>query len=675
MNRAKWNAIFGSIVYTLILVLVVCSVLLFSVVLCIAAIELIRISGGFIVITVVLGLFGLSLLMVYNVFRFLFISQPAPNDDLALLKITEQEEPKLFAMIQEVANGLGSKMPRSVYLVPHSTAFIRVESKIWHLIVPPKKDLIIGLQLINNVTELELKAVIAHELAHITQKDNRINVYNNRLFVTLGKILADENDKILNAIDEKSEEHAFLSFFNSIGKLITKWMKGCLTLSWPLIALPHFMLSREAEYRADDLSAKIAGPEPISQFLTRNSFIQSLEYRVFQFYNSQREKTVPENIYRDHNVLSNFMIQFYNLPTKNNLLDLVSAPTDFLYKSTLLIKNLYESHPDVSDRIKRLFTHHKDQPSIASNPANALLTNLIHYQVHFTSLLHGSGDHAEVIKLNSEDFLKAFIEQLPVWEKADFYHTYYSNYEISSFDLDTAKLERNTLTLDQLFGQSVVMATNQLTGLESELEILELLYKSSELKHFQYADKIYKITDAPIVLDEMKSKINRVKGTLNENDIRVFQFCFEQEKYHQLAPTIENAYLDFFEKRNILTEYNEVLKSIQKALATIGNRDYDNWHASFISIEEKEPLIKEKLRQLLEREKDRNHLSENDKSTVEKYISKKHVFYNGMVFNNDNFELLIESIRILREGYHNIALEAYTNLHIAQEKIVSLSLR
>lgn len=79
----------------------------------------------------------------------------------------KDEHPRLQALVREVAEGLGTAPPSEIYLVPDASAYaIEVG-----LLFRRRRVLLLGLGLLNTCTSAELRAAIAHEMAHFIGGD------------------------------------------------------------------------------------------------------------------------------------------------------------------------------------------------------------------------------------------------------------------------------------------------------------------------------------------------------------------------------------------------------------------------------------------------------------------------------------------------------------------------
>ena len=85
------------------------------------------------------------------------------------LEITEDEHPVLFGFIHKICDELGAPEPNKVFVSPDVNAAVMPRSTLVNLIVEPKKDLLIGLGLVNCINLSEFKSVLAHEFGHFSQ--------------------------------------------------------------------------------------------------------------------------------------------------------------------------------------------------------------------------------------------------------------------------------------------------------------------------------------------------------------------------------------------------------------------------------------------------------------------------------------------------------------------------
>jgi Zn-dependent protease with chaperone function len=106
----------------------------------------------------------LALFMVKSLFAF---QKGAASQDMEL---RQKDYPRLFNFLHTIANETGAPKPHRVFLSPRVNAAVFYDISFLSLFVPSKKNLEIGLGLVNTLNMSEFKAVLAHEFGHFAQK-------------------------------------------------------------------------------------------------------------------------------------------------------------------------------------------------------------------------------------------------------------------------------------------------------------------------------------------------------------------------------------------------------------------------------------------------------------------------------------------------------------------------
>jgi hypothetical protein len=115
------------------------------------------------------GLFALFLI------KGLFKGQRVPR--AVYLPLKQADHPELFDFIHRIHWETESRAPRRVYVCPDVNAALIYNTSLLNLIVPPRKDLLIGLGLVNTINLIEFKAVLAHEFGHFAQRSVSFGSY------------------------------------------------------------------------------------------------------------------------------------------------------------------------------------------------------------------------------------------------------------------------------------------------------------------------------------------------------------------------------------------------------------------------------------------------------------------------------------------------------------------
>lgn len=236
----------------------------------------------------------------YAAFQYFFASQIAVAMTGAQ-KITKQDQPRLFAAVEEVATTANLPIPE-IYLIndPAPNAFASGRD--------PKHALVaVTTGLLDVMETAELKAVIAHEISHIKNYDIRLSMINFGLACIVG-FISDLGFRMLFYGDrrrsgERSPVGVGILFF--------------VSLLAPFVAsLAQLAISREREYLADASSAKLT-KRP-------DSMIAALKKLDIHAQPMKRQNLAAEAM-------------FINNPLRSNKLN-----------------DLFNTHPSIEQRIKRL---------------------------------------------------------------------------------------------------------------------------------------------------------------------------------------------------------------------------------------------------------------------------------------------------------------------------------
>lgn len=187
------------------------------------------------------------------------------------VEVTEAEQPKLFAFIRKLCQEVGAPFPHKVYVVPDVNAAVSFDESFLNLVFPSRKNLIVGLALVNRLNLTEFKAVLAHEFGHFSQNSMRLGSYvytANRVVaeVVYGRDRVDDFLVSLRYTDIRIAVFAW-------GFTGILWvMRKGLELLYRGINFAHVSLSRQMEYNADLVAVRAAGSDALTFALARLDF-------------------------------------------------------------------------------------------------------------------------------------------------------------------------------------------------------------------------------------------------------------------------------------------------------------------------------------------------------------------------------------------------------------------
>jgi len=196
-----------------------------------------------------LGLIGLVILFGggWAVLRVLLIRLPPPEGR----EVSRSEVPALYGMIDELGARLHSAPFHHVLIAaPCNAAVVQVPRL--GVLGWSRNYLLLGLPLLEVLSQEDLRAVLAHEFAHLSREHGRFGRWIYRL--------------------RRSWERVFEKLAQprvrgeaSLRPLIAKFVEWF----WPRFNAHAFVLSRHNEYEADALAAGLAGAENLASSLFR----------------------------------------------------------------------------------------------------------------------------------------------------------------------------------------------------------------------------------------------------------------------------------------------------------------------------------------------------------------------------------------------------------------------
>jgi Zn-dependent protease with chaperone function len=197
-----------------------------------------------------------------------------PDSDLGPV-LARVDAPQLFSTIDSVGRRLGVKPPSQVRLTYLPCCGVVAWGR--------SRALIIGLPLFRVLTQGELRAIVAHELAHLARGDATQAARSARFVEALGSALDGNRPRLRGPLGA--------------------WARFCLCESSQLIE----PVARSQEVRADRLAAAIAGGSAAASALVKVALVQPLFRELLDAYDPNDEGA--ENLY------AFFRAFWYRLPS------------------------------------------------------------------------------------------------------------------------------------------------------------------------------------------------------------------------------------------------------------------------------------------------------------------------------------------------------------------------
>lgn len=206
-------------------------------------------------------LFTLTSCMLFLFFAKGLFKRSKP-DTSRLIEVTENDQPKLFAFVRALCKEAGTPMPRAIYLSHEVNAAVFYPRSLLSFILPVRKNLLVGLGLLNLLNVSELKAVLSHEFGHFAQSSMKLGQYVYVFNQAIADMVVSRDfwDSLLakwRSIDVR------LSFPAWILTGIVWLLRRFLTLLFNMINIAGLSLSRQMEFNADLCAVSLTGSDAL----------------------------------------------------------------------------------------------------------------------------------------------------------------------------------------------------------------------------------------------------------------------------------------------------------------------------------------------------------------------------------------------------------------------------
>ncbi len=306
------------------------------------------------IITIILGIGLASSGVLVLIFLLKFIFSSKKVDRSHFTEIKKKDEPKLFSLIEQIVLEVGTDFPKKVYLSSDVNALVFYDSSFWSMFFPIKKNLNIGMGLINTVTEEELTAILAHEFGHFSQKTMKVGSYVYNVNHVIHNMLVD-NDSYESIVRGWAEISGYFYIFVKLAIKIVQGIQWVLRKMYEIVNLRYLSLSREMEFHADEIASHVAGYVPLKNSLLRLDLASTALNTVISHYEGKIPNSIAsKNLFLEQKFVMDLLATESDLKFENGLPKVEVEDLNKYNKSKLVIKDQWASHPSVEDRVEVL---------------------------------------------------------------------------------------------------------------------------------------------------------------------------------------------------------------------------------------------------------------------------------------------------------------------------------
>lgn len=617
------------------------------------------------------GLMSFGLLLLFFLLKFFFKSHKV--DHSHLLEITRTEEPELFKLIDEIVAEVQTNTPKKVYLSAEVNAHVFYDSSFWSLFFPIKKNLQIGLGLVNTVNQGEFKALLAHEFGHFSQRTMKIGSYAYQVNQIIDHLLYDNK-----SYDELIQAWASLGKYSSfIIHIVVKMIKGIqwiLEKLYPIVNKHCCGLSREMEYHADAIAASVGGSEPFKNGLLRTTLAREATDEVLDYYKYRNKKdSKSENLYKEQFLVMNLIAQKMGIAIVNELPHVTIKSLSRLNKSKLVIEDQYASHPRTEERIERLTQNDIQLEKANTILANRIFKNIESYQKKFTERLFQQEEYqneTDVIPFN--EFQEIYKKKFAKNSFPAIYNGYYNSHSPTFFEVKNTPPIEEVNTIQELFSDQKIDLLYATKSLDNDISRVDWISKMPDsTKSFNYDGKKYSEKESKELLEKLQLESEQTVEEIKQNDIRIFNF-FSKQETKQNSSKLVDLYEDFFKYKPLFKDKIRICSALTINLTLLDYKaPFDEFMADLQEIEAAELKFRSELKELLENATYEEEITKEVKDHFELYLSQKWTYFEEGERYEDNLDVLITAIYNYVDILSNKVLFLKRNLLDYQMELIS----
>jgi Zn-dependent protease with chaperone function len=639
---------------------------------------IILLRPSFITLALGLGLAGMGVFVLFFLVKFIF--KKHVTDRSHLVEIRREEHPELFAMIQSIVDKVKTSFPKKVYLSPDVNAAVFYDSSFWSMFLPIRKNLQIGVGLINAVTVAEFEAILAHEFGHFSQRSMKVGSYVYNVNQVIYNMLYD-NSGYQTVISKWASVSEWFAIFVKIGIHIIMGIQWVLKKLYDVVNLNYMKLSREMEFHADEVAANVSGSKPLVTSLLRLDLASHSYQSVINFYNEKIAASVKtENIYPQQQYVLGFLGKEDKLSFENNLPNVTINHLSRYNKSKLTIVNQWASHPATEDRVQKLEMLSIPTINNDNRPACKLLQNIADVEKQLTEkLFSGVVYEKETTYADVENFVQEFTKEYEAATFDPLYNSYYNGKHPNHFDIEETRKEIGSIKeIDQLFSDAAVDMVYTASSMERDIETLKIIAEGNHsIKSFDYDGSKYTPQDCSAVLSLVEKELAETKESILKNDKAIFLHFYNRAQKVGRDAELKELYQSYFALDRFTDEMIEKMKPVRDGIQfTFEDTSYDLIHIAMDRLSSLEIEFKERIKQILDKPEYQSQITTAMRDNFAKYMAFEGKYFNGVAYDNESLSLLYNAINhyqeILSGGFLNKKKELL-NYQAQLEKEVAVS--
>lgn len=636
ISRSVNAVILFVIVYLLLLLGAIGCAIIFGAL----GVGIIALKAHWVTIVFGLGLIFSGLMLVFFVVKFIFKRNRDHYGER--FEIFEADQPELFSFIRQLTAETGTDFPKHVYLTPEVNAYVSYDSTFWSMFLPVKKNLTIGLGLVNSLNRSEFKSVLAHEFGHFSQRSMKFGSYVYNMNKVIHNMLYD-NDSYQSIIDKWASFHSFLRGTAWINVQIIKGIQFILRKVYVFLNKNQMSLSRQMEFHADAISAYVAGSNNAITASRRLDIGGMCYNTILNYWNAEiKDKKRADNFYPQHSEIVRQFSTLNQLAIDANGLPVVHHRIAALDNEQIVIEDQWASHPSSKDREAALDALNIPQP-VEDQSAWSLFNDADQLQRKFTDDMYSSVSEINTFeKLDLEAFKAKYYKDVNENNYHPEYRGYYNGRHLNNFDIDEAirqsENDKDKISFMELFTDEKSNLPKRISYLADDIAKLDAIIENrieSGVKSFDFKGTKYPNSEAASVKELLNQELSEAESQVKELDKKLFIAAYQNAETDDRQKLRDGYILLFKDQKQDNGDY-EIYNNVWAAFSPLFNTmPYAEIERAVAQLYEVEKRLKTRLQEIANDDAYKAVMVIEQAEAIEKYLSHNWTYFAYPDYDNE----------------------------------------
>ena len=658
------KVVISILLFFIVYILLVAAAVVLACVCVYAGFFIIAIHPSFLTIVLGLGAAGVGVSIIFFLIKFIF--SVSKDENAQRVEVYEKDQPRLFAFVRKLTTETHTPFPKKIFVSPDVNACVFYNSSFWSMFLPVKKNLEVGLGLVNSINISEFKAVMAHEFGHFSQRSMKLGSFTYNVNRVIYNMLY-ENTGYSKFLASWGQLSGYLSLFALLTIKIATGIQWVLRGMYTFINKNYLALSREMEFHADAVAASVAGGNNLVSGLSRVEVAQSCYTSALNKANEWlKQNKVSKNIFDNQLSVFYSLANEYQLHIKEGLPEIYYHFIQSFSKTRVNYKNQWASHPTLEER-----KEHLDQINVNCAPDERKAWEAFEHAEKLQETITGNLYRDIKLETTPETYDKAYFEDsrlkekdlytLPVAYKG-FYDKRYIN--MAEWNFEGMITAGNNCSFNDLFKEENGQLRASVKNNEADLETIRAIKdKQIDIKTFDFDGVKYAVKDCDRIITQLEEDIKKEKERLSQLDKDAFIFFYQAAANN--GEKVKKAYQQYNEISNENEEYVKVANNIMKNIAPFYQGGLTNQQIESIVGDLKsgdELKLKRILRDVLEK-KIVTETSANDLfAKINQFLAGNYYYFVANDFQNNELNQLREIIIQLADEWNEYRFTYYKKM-------------